>query len=281
MITEVILVKKVSAWEQYLSNREPFGDIDDESLQRLQDSHLRHINTVELVKRTLGELGITAWVVGGVEHTFSAPPGYAVLAVGGDGTFLSASHNIGSEVGIMGINSDPQLSRGRFCIVLTSDTAKEVLKKALCRKKPKKTFIPRMAVLVDGHKVASRVLNEALFSHTCPAAMTRVLAGNTRYACSGLWIGTGAGSTGAIKSAGGKVLPLRSPLIQMVVREPCGTEEVGCISICKKKVVLKSKTQDGTLYFDGPFRRAPVRFDQTMEFVNSCEPLQILGPVPE
>lgn len=280
-VSETILVKKRSSWEQYLRNKEAFGDIDDASLQRIQESHLRHLQTVSLVEETLASLGITPWVVEGAEKRFDASPGYSVLAVGGDGTFLSASHNIGSETGIMGINSDPEFSRGRFCTVLTPETAKDVLKKALCRKKPKKTYIPRMAVLVDGHKVASRILNEALFSHTCPAAMTRVVHGTTRYACSGLWVGTGAGSTGAIKSAGGKVLPLRSPLIQMVVREPCGMEQVGCISLCKRKVVLRSKTQDGTLYFDGPFRRAPVRFDQTMEFVNSCEPLMILGPVPE
>lgn len=275
----LILVKKRSSWEQYHLHREDFGDIEPKSLERMKLSHNRHSKTVETVLKALKSLSVTPWVVEGAETLFRAMPGDVVLTVGGDGTFLSASHNVGSGVGIMGINSDPELSRGRFCTKVYEGNCGAVIKGAL-RKVSKKTMVPRMTVTVNGVEVSRRVLNEALYSHTCPAAMTRVVHEGTRYACSGLWIGTGAGSTGAIKSAGGKVLPLRSPLLQTIVREPCQSDITGFISICKKKFSFVSKTTDATLYIDGPFLRVPVGFDQVMDFEVSREPLMMLGPVP-
>lgn len=276
----VILVKKRSTWEQYQQHREAFGSITGTSLKRMKDSHDRHTNTVDFVTEALQTLHVTPWVVEGADTLFKAMPGDTVLTVGGDGTFLSASHNISAEVGIMGINSDPELSRGRFCIKLTRVNAERELRKVIGRKRRKNYMVPRLKVSIDGHVVAERILNEALYSATCPAAMTRVAHGKDRYACSGLWIGTAAGSTGAIRSAGGKVLPLRSPLLQTIVREPCELEDTGHIVLCKKRFEFVSKTADSTLYFDGPFLRVPVGFDQVMVFEPSDEPLRMVGPIP-
>jgi NAD+ kinase len=275
----LIFVTKRTAWEQYQAHREAFGSINGPSLKRMRDSHDRHTQTVEFVLKALDSLRVTPWVIEGAETLFQAQPGDTVLTVGGDGTFLSASHNIGPEVGIMGINSDPKLSRGRFCSVLSPTNANRVLKKVVWKRR-RKFLVPRMSVKVDGLEVSRRILNEALFSHSCPAAMTRVMAGKTRYACSGLWVGTAAGSTGAIRSAGGKVLPLRSPLLQTVVREPCELETTGHIVLCKKRFEFVSKVGDATLYFDGPFLRVPVGFDQKMTFELSSEPLVMVGPIP-
>ena len=275
----VILVKKRSAWEQYHANREGFGDIEGPSLARMKESHDRHTKNVEVVLQALKNLQVTPWIVDGAETMFRAIPGDVVLAVGGDGTFLSASHNVGPGVSIMGINSDPKFSRGRFCTVLYPTNAQKVLSKAL-KKRSAQYHVPRMAVRINGHEVARRILNEALYSHTCPAAMTRVVHSKVRYACSGLWVGTGAGSTGALRSAGGKVAPLRSQLLQTVIREPFETGKKGPVVLCKKRFEFVGKTADATLYLDGPFLRVPVSFDQTMEFVVSEEPLTLVGPIP-
>ena len=273
----VILIRKRSAWEQYHQDREAYGTLEKASLRRLQESHDRHCENVEIIHKALKDLRITPWVLDGAETRFKASPKDLVLAVGGDGTFLSASHNLGSQTIIMGINSDPLFSKGRFCCLLPRvDQARRAIKKALT--KPKTFQVMRMAVTIDGREVAKRVLNEALYSHTCPAAMTRVSHKGVRYACSGMWVGTGAGSTGAIRSAGGKILPLRSPLLQTVVREPCNHVVRRSISLLAKRFEFVSKTQDATLFLDGPFLRVPVNFDQVMRFSLSCETLAVVPP---
>ena len=134
---------------------------------------------------------------------------------------------------------------------------------------------------LDKQGVSRRVLNEALFSHTCPAAMTRVAPpGKLRYNCSGLWVGTGAGSTGAIRSSGGKVLPIRSKMLQTVVREVCSESETGSLVWVNDKFTFTSLTPDATLYLDGPFLRVPVGFEQVMRFEVSDEPLPMVGSIP-
>lgn len=262
----VILVKKKSAWEQYHLNREDFGSIEDSSRTRLKESHDRHARSIDFVLQGLKDLAINPWVVEGSGTSFKAKPSDLVVTVGGDGTFLAASHNIGPQTHILGVNSDPVLSRGRFCSILQRpELARRAINKALTR--PKITKVIRMEVLVDNCVVANRVLNEALFSHSNPAAMTRVAYGKIRYACSGLWIGTGAGSTGAIKSAGGKVRSVKARHLQTIVREPCGDEhKANFIGFERASFEFVSKISDATLYLDGPFLRVPVGFDQRMEF---------------
>ena len=81
-----------------------------------------------------------------------------------------------------------------------------------------------MQVEIDGVPVYSRVLNDVLFSHPIPAATTRYAIRRDGRAeeqrSSGVWIATAAGSTAAIHSAGGKILPITSQRLQFVVREP-------------------------------------------------------------
>jgi NAD+ kinase len=270
-----ILVTKRSVWEQYNRERELFGNISKASLKRMHDSHLRHRRMVDEVAGELKRLKIKYWLVEGADISFKTQPGDEVVCVGGDGTVLSSSHNCGPGVDLMAINSDPLLSKGRLCNAIFADV------RHILDKKRKVTLIPRMQVEVDGQVVSKRVLNEALFSHTCPAAMTRFSEGKTRYACSGMWVGTGAGSTGAIKSAGGEVLPIGSKLLQAVIREPFDHPDGKTISTVDHKFKFTSKTADATLYLDGPFLRVPVGFDQTMRFTQSPEPLRMIGPEPQ
>lgn len=280
-MTRVILVKKRSAWEQYHANGENVGKLLLATRVRMENSHRRHTKTVQCISEALEALRVKPWVIEGPEVQFKTAPGDLVITVGGDGTVLSASHNIGPKSFLFAVNSDPVLSRGRFCNIYSrkSDLTK-ALQRVLSNKR-KVTLIPRMAVQVDKQVVSRRVLNEALFSHTCPAAMTRVAPpGKLRYACSGLWIGTGAGSTGAIRSAGGKVLPIHSKQLQTVVREVCDPEETGSLIWENKTFTFTSLTSDGTLFLDGPFLRVPVRFEQVMRFEISDEPLSMVGSIP-
>src|SRR5690606_26492133 len=98
-----------------------------------------------------------------------------------------------------------------------------MLSRALSREL-KSLHLARMAVKINGVTRSERVLNEALFCHTEPAATSTYIlkVGRRReeQKSSGLWVGPPAGSTAAIRSAGGKVLPLSARQLQMVVREP-------------------------------------------------------------
>jgi NAD+ kinase len=277
----VILVLKRSAWDQYHANGEGIGKLSVATQIRMENSHRRHTEMVNCVNEVLADLKVKPWVIEGPEVQFKTAPRDLVITIGGDGTVLSASHHIGSKSFIFAINSDPVLSRGRFCHIYSRKSdLKKAIQRALSDQR-KVTMIPRMAVHVDKQVVSRRVLNEALFSHTCPAAMTRVAPpGKLRYACSGLWIGTGAGSTGAIRSAGGKVLPIHSKQLQTVLREVCDPEETGSLIWENKVFTFTSLTSDATLFLDGPFLRVPVGFEQVMRFEISDEPLLMVGPLP-
>lgn len=283
--TRVILVKKQSAWAQYHANGSDFGKLTMSSRVRMEGSHERHSTNVQLVEAALKELRIKPWVVDGAGLNFTARKGDLVITVGGDGTVLSSSHHVGPDAALMAINSDPIYSVGRFCTVFPrKHLILHAIEKALSPKR-KVTMIPRMTIRLDGKIVHQRVLNEVLFSHTCPAAMTRVAPpGKIRYACSGLWVGTAAGSTGAIRSAGGKVLPITAKQLQTIVREPfdpASEHEVkGPLVSQAESFKFTSLTSDATLFIDGAFFRIPVGFEQRMQFELSDEPLPLVGSIP-
>lgn len=268
----VIVVTKRTAWEQHNQNPELYGAANHKSLGKMRAAHKRHHATLSEVMQELRSLKIRPWLVEGADVAFKVQPDDVVVCVGGDGTVLSASHRAGKDAYLMGINSDSTLSYGRLCNAIWADV------RWIVEKRRKVTKVPRMTVEIDGRVVASRVLNEVLFSHSCPASMTRVVFERKTYMCSGLWVGTGAGSTGAIKSAGGRYMPVLSKELQTVVREPFNVDTTRCISRQAKKFDLVSKTTDGTLYVDGSFLRIPVGFDQKVRFYQSAEPLQMLGP---
>lgn len=278
----VTLVKKRSSWEQYHANGEDFGSLSMATRVRMEGSHKRHTDTLQRVDEALKELKIKPWVIDGAGIHFKTSPGDLVITVGGDGTVLSSSHHIGPDAMLMAINSDPVLSRGRFCNVFSrTHLLVKAIEKALSPKKRKVTMVPRMAVHVGNEVVHRRVLNEVLFSHSCPAAMTRVAPpGKIRYACSGLWIGTAAGSTGAIRSAGGKVLKITERTLQTIVREPFEHDVTGSLVWQAESFRFTSLTADATLFIDGAFYRVPVGFEQEMRFELSDEPLPLVGRLP-
>lgn len=271
---KIIVVVKKSTWAQYHQNPEAFGEIGKGSLRRARESHSRHIWSLDRVLESMPD-GIKPWIIEGAETAFDASNARLVIAVGGDGTLLSASHHIGKTPALLGINSDPVFSRGHFCACTANDPLKAIIGRAFHTPRVKK--ITRMAIKVGKKVISRRVLNEALFSHTCPAAMTRLTLDKDRYACSGVWVGTGAGSTGAIASAGGTTMAPTSKSLQAVIREHCGAKSGASPSFLKPNFTLVSKSPDATLYLDGPFLRVPVGFDERVTFTVSPEYLSLVS----
>src|SRR5258706_15485788 len=99
---------------------------------------------------------------------------------------------------------------------------------------------------------------------------------------SGLWIATAAGSTAAIRSAGGRMLPLRSRKLQYLVREPYngGRDHYrlrrGVIG-AETSLEVISKTRRGRLFVDGPHLRFSLGLGDVLTVTTAATPLRVLG----
>jgi NAD+ kinase len=254
----------------------------DPTVRRLRASHEEHERTVVEVKEALerldAEVEIARHGVGVDVSGFDL-----VVTVGGDGTLLGASHSV-VDVPVLAINSAPSHSVGFFCGA-KSGGAFRAISSAL-RGTLKRAVLTRMKVCVNGKVVAANVLNDALFCHAVPAATSRYIIefrGETEeQKSSGFWIGPPAGSTAAQRSAGGRVLPLSSHRLQLVVREPYTPHgepyrfrraliEPGEV------LIVRSKTHEARIFFDGPERFAEIMRGDVMEFSQSSQSLTLLG----
>jgi NAD+ kinase len=255
----------------------------DPAVRTWMSAHAEHLRTLDTVMKELSRVGAQTLVVRRAHAAFDVEGADLVIAVGGDGTLLAASHNV-DGVPILGVNSAPKYSVGFFCAATRKDF-REYLEQALAGKL-RKLSLSRMSVSVNGRMRNKRVLNEALYCHDSPAATSRYILHIGRRTedqrSSGIWIGPPAGSTAAQRSAGGRILPLASRQLQLVVREPYtprGKKNALALAIIKprERVKVISKMDDSSLFLDGPKRKIPVRLGDEIEFALSDAPLQVLG----
>ena len=255
----------------------------DPTVGRMKQSHEDHEGTVTEVEEALEALGATVVHRGG-PHSLIKGKADLVTTVGGDGTLLDASHMIGANTPLLGINSAPASSIGFFCGGVKGE-AKATLARAFAGKLSSAT-LSRMCVELNGKVLQARVLNEALFCHASPAATSRYIlelpAGKEDQRSSGLWIGPAAGSTAAQKSAGGKVLKLESENIQYVVREPykpAGGQFRWARGLIRdgEELILRSKMRDAKVFLDGHRLVFNVTMGDVLVMRRSNEPLTVLG----
>ncbi len=86
----------------------------DPTVERMLPGHRDHEETVAEVREALTELGAEATFDDNLHGPFPSRVDL-VVTVGGDGTLLTASHQIGAETPILGVNSAPEHSVGFFC----------------------------------------------------------------------------------------------------------------------------------------------------------------------
>lgn len=260
----------------------------DPTVKRLKSSDDSHQATIHEVEVALAQLGAETVFHGGpLAHIPAAVD--LVITIGGDGTLLAASHQIGDGVPLLGINSAPETSIGFFCGAKKGSVF-GAIEQALAGKLPS-TELSRMRVDLNGKCLHARVLNEALFCHASPAATSRYILVITRangasveedQRSSGIWVGPAAGSTAAQRSAGGRILPLPSKRIQYVVREPYtpaggrlrfprGLLDVG------GSLKIRSKMREAKVFVDGHRVVHPVTIGDVLEMRRSDERLTVLG----
>lgn len=288
MNDRVIVVVKRSAFTRFIEDEHDERARQllarrDPTVARWPRSHRDHMRTVELVIEALDRLGARVSVVRRAHATFDADTARLVVSVGGDGTLLAASHNVGGTP-ILGVNSAPGHSVGFFCAA-EPKTAPRMLAQAL-EGRLSRLALTRMEVRLNGEVRCARVLNEALFCHASPAATSRYILSHGRrreeQKSSGFWIGPAAGSTAAQRSAGGRVLPLGSRRLQLVVREPYAPagHRYRLLKLLlgpADTLQAQSKMQRACMFFDGPHMRVPVAMGDVASFGVSDEPLTVLG----
>lgn len=227
------------------------------SVTRVKVAHEEHYSALEAVKTELSNRGINFEALARVDVTGPITDCDLVISVGGDGTFLDASHFV-QDVPLLGVNSSRSSSFGHFCLANEGNLA-QVLDEIEGGREPCKLL--RLELELNGDVLPELVLNEVLICHSNPAGTSRyfieINGKREEQRSSGIWVGPPAGSTGAIRAAGGVILPIIDQQYQYIVREPCPrpNEHWSLLKGLEQRDVtmtVTSQMRTGALYIDGP-----------------------------
>ena len=288
-IDSALVVYKKSAFDLYVIGRAGSGEIPDAATRRaMLTAHENNARCIEEVKRVLDEAGVKFRATSRADlHPIATSTNGVpdlVIPVGGDGTFLEASHLVTRGL-IMGVNSSPDHSVGFFCTA-TRETFADRLRRALDGRLSI-TPMARLQVDIEGERVPHLALNDVLLTHQNPGATSRYVlkigAREEMQRSSGVWIATAAGSTAGIRTAGGALLPIRTDKIQYAVREmytPPGERKPKLVRGAvagRPGIRVVSRMADGALFVDGPRHRYPLQIGTRVSVKTGAIPLRVLG----
>jgi NAD+ kinase len=282
----LLVLSRITTYERLLERHgeqglRELGRRGDDWFDKLLQAHEEHQETIDAIRSAVDVAGVKARFVTSMEDIDTSRY-EAVVTAGGDGTVLYASHHVDATP-MLGVRSSRH-SAGYLTGATAEDFAAQLRK--LLAGTLSSTTLHRMSVLIDGVVAHDRVLNEALFSHPNPAVTTRYLLSvddsSEQQMSSGIWVGPAAGSTAAIRAAGGRVLSPSSRNIQWVVREPIrrpGTRFTLLRGLVRpgRELVIDNKWQPARLYLDGPHLTVSVEPAQQIRMRLSDSPLELLG----
>ena len=251
-------------------------------IRRFKRTHDAHYKSLALVRDALKTHGVPFDMIPRGKSVDCR--GYDwVITVGGDGTFLEGARSV-TRQHILGVNSDPQWSVGRFCAV-KADQFAALLERA-CSGRMKILMLNRMQVQFESSGETLCALNDILACHQNPAAMSRynlrISGKEEEQSSSGIWVATAAGSTGALRSAGGTRMPLTSRNLQYRARELYR----GCQSAYRfraglihpgEKLLLVSLMKEGVVFIDGSHEKRQFRFGERVRVQSSSRPLRYIA----
>nr|XP_043630870.1 probable NADH kinase [Erigeron canadensis] len=229
-----------------------------------------------------------------------------VVAIGGDGTLLQASHLLNDKIPLLGVNSDPTQpqevqelsnefdaarSTGFLCAA-TVNNFEQILDNILeGRSAP--SALSRMSISVNSKPLSTYALNDILISDPCPASASRLSfrirkdgqSSSPLVNCrsSGLRVSTAAGSTAAMLSAGGYPMPILSKDLQYMVREPI-SPPAASLSLMRGSIMPKETmdidwyTKEGKIYIDGSHPVHPVQYGDTIQIYSDAPTLKLFLP---
>jgi len=284
----VLLLYKRSAYKIYfLDNRNALSKKRTALIhcakKQFEKSHQAHYESLRHVSRVLLTHGVRfteSYRGRGLDYSKYD----LVITIGGDGTFLEAARHVKHQA-MLGVNSAPDHSVGRFCVA-HSKNFENILEKILSNKHQTK-FMQRLSIKLPGQRKEIDVLNDVLVCHSNPAMLSRyyleVGRQKEEQRSSGVWISTAAGSTGAIRSAGGKVLPAYSKIFQYRPRELYQGKHqkyrlIGGNVQYKQRVSVISLIRRGAVYLDGAHHHYPFDYGDTISVGQSGHPVKIIMP---
>lgn len=285
-IKNILVIYKNSTYEKYALREGRYRlsakilKQDLHTLKKLKKAHEAHLKTLSEVKKILKEKKVNFKI--GSRRKIETVKGFdLIITVGGDGTFLRTSHHVSSEL-MLGVNSSPRASVGAL-LSTTLENFQEKLEQILLGNYKVKE-LTRLSIWLNEKKLPSPALNDILFANRCPAGTSRYLLKidhqKEEQKSSGVWITTAAGSTAAIKAAGGTVLPHISKKIQFLVREPYqGSRKYrlikGVLSPASK-IELINHMMNAALYVDGMQSIYPLQFGNHITIKASPLPLRVV-----
>jgi NAD+ kinase len=257
-------------------------DEEHTSVARLMPAHEDHMASVNLVRDELTKRGIAY-----VERD-TAPDrpvrGFDLLvSVGGDGTLLEASHAVRDGTIVLGVNSAPAFSVGFLTGCRAPTFASTIEALSMGTLKPQE--VQRLQVKIGRRLTREPVLNDVLFTADNPAVTTRYRLvtpeGEELQRSSGVWISTPAGSTAALRSAGGPTLSLTAKQLAFVVREPYAPPGTGVLLTSgvlerRETLVIECRTENASVFLDGHHRRYSVPFGDSVSFSLHPIPLRLV-----
>ena len=276
---KVLIVYKKSFLESHGGDAKGLAQLDPADRERLlkaDQENRRALGelTAHLARRGIASDAVTRGVALAARRRYDL-----VISLGGDGTFFAAARYL-KDTPIFGINSDPANSLGLWTCADRNDF-REPLERALAGRL-RACRIHRMSVAINGKPVREQAFNDVLIAHKNPAAMTRyrltIGASAEQQRSSGLWISTAAGSTAGIRSAGGRRMPIASPRLQYLVREPY-TWPVRKYRLARgfvPRLSLQTLTVGLCLWIDGSRVRYDLGLGDRVELQSSA-PLRVLG----
>ncbi len=285
LIRKVCIIYKKSVYQKYIaSNKNPHLKKlyyqNHPLTRRFQAAHRAHSHTLEEVIRILQEHQI--------ETTVESRKGERplthydlIITVGGDGTFLKTSHRVGHQL-MLGVNSAPKASVGALLSTRWDEFPEKI--KMILQGHYHVALFNRIDISVNGKKIQAPALNDVLLSHLSPAGVTRykIEIGNRKEVqrSSGIWMSTAAGSTAAIRAAGGKKMNPSSGEIQYLVREPVRVKGKMTYRLVNgfikegEKIKLTNQTIEAALYIDGTQTVIPLKFGDKIVLQKSLCPLR-------
>jgi len=238
-----------------------------------------HEKTLLEVRRVLRECEIEHQIISRVALR-KAKNFDLLITVGGDGTFLDASHYAAPHQVLLGVNSHPKQSHGALC--QADRRSFKTLFAHLLKGKARPFPLHRLQVQIRGKRLPVLALNDVLFANRSPAGTSRYLLkwnGEEEFQkSSGVWVATAAGSTAALRSAGGKPMQKNSSDLQFVVREPF-VKSGHRYQILKgrfgerKTLSLTSQMTKASVFLDGAHLQYDLEPGDKVEISGAKEPL--------
>ena len=257
----LVVFKKSTLQLQAFEHKEPrFLKLLEEghaSIAKVKTAHEEHVETLAAIENALSQRNIGFEKVARADKNSVTNDFDMLISVGGDGTFLDASHATRS-LPILGVNSAISSSFGHFCLAKVTNFA-EVLDRIIADDlKPER--LVRLELILNSNPLPELVLNEVLIAHSNPAGTSRYLieidGQREEQRSSGMFVGPPPGATGSIRSAGGEILPITAQEYQFIVREPWTKPNQtykfvrGRLNRSQQMFII-SQMRTGAMYIDG------------------------------